>query len=423
MKEKRKVIIICGVIVLLITCAALCLMLLSPKGEAAGSIDRKDFLQIELKGNKAGSPKASNIFAVRYTQGEIEGVDALLRNMGQNGLKFYKSSKDSATSGAAGLISPDDVVLIEINCQWDYRGGTNTDLVKSVIQKIVNHPDGFKGEIIIADNGQGQYGGEGRGGSMDWKMNNARDRSQSIQKVAETFSKDYRVSAVLWDNITDKAVREYSEGNMDDGFIIDSKANASTGVIVSYPKFKTKYGTYVSFKEGIWDNSIKKYDSNKLKVISMPVLKNHSQYNVTACIKKYMGVTSDKLTNHNAHNSIGKGGMGTEMAETRVPVINILDAIWVNPFRGPATTDKSAVNTGIIAAGTDPAAMDFWAAKCVLIEAAKKSGNYNTEAMDPEDTTPGHFGQWLKLSADELIKAGHPAVLGMDNINVYLTER
>lgn len=423
--RRKTISIIIGILILI---AAILLAILpktqtsSEKTEpASSSADTKDeFFKLELTGHDAKNQSSSNIYVLSGTEGEMQGIDRLIDMMGDKGLYFYKSSKPGKNAGSDGIIAPDDVVLLEINCQWDYRGGTNTDLIKSVIQKILNHPDNFNGEIIVADNGQGQYGGKGYGGSMDWEVNNAKDRSQSVQDVVDSFTANNKVSAVLWDTMTKDKVEEYSSGDMEDGFIIAENPDPETGIIVSYPKFKTKYGTYVSFKEGIWDNSEKRYDSGKLKVISMPVLKAHLNYYVTGCIKKYMGVTSDKLTNHNAHDSIGYGGMGTEMVETRMPDLNILDAIWINPVRGPMTPDGSAVKTGIIAAGTDAVALDYWASSKILMKAAEKTGNPNSRFMDPGDISPGHFGYWLKLSADEIKKAGYPAAATMDEINVYI---
>lgn len=67
-----------------------------------------------------------------------------------------------------GLIASDDFVLFKVNCQRDERGGTNTDLLRALIQAVLDHPDGLTGEILVADNGQAQ--GEstgGYGGSLD----------------------------------------------------------------------------------------------------------------------------------------------------------------------------------------------------------------------------------------------------------------
>lgn len=65
----------------------------------------------------------------------------------------------------------------------------------------------------------------------------------------------------------------------------------------------------------------------------MPVLKTHSTYGVTACVKHYMGIPSDRITNQlgaRTHYTIARGGWGTLMVETRFPVLNVLDCIWVN---------------------------------------------------------------------------------------------
>ena len=83
------------------------------------------------------------------------GVDHLLQLMGDNGLKFYRSAQETALSGPSGMIEPNDVVLIKVNAQWKYRGCTNSDLIRGLIQRILDHPDGFSGEVVIFENGQG----------------------------------------------------------------------------------------------------------------------------------------------------------------------------------------------------------------------------------------------------------------------------
>ena len=89
-----------------------------------------------------------------------EGLDALLNLMGNHGLKFYRMDNDTDIGNKVGLIDRSDVVLIKVNSQWKYRGCTNSDLVKGLIQRILEHPEGFDGEIVLIENGQG-------GGSFD----------------------------------------------------------------------------------------------------------------------------------------------------------------------------------------------------------------------------------------------------------------
>jgi hypothetical protein len=318
------------------------------------------------------------------------------------------------------LIDRNDVIIIKVNSQWDQRGGTNTDLVRAIIESILGHPDGFNGEIVIADNGQAQYGAAGSGGDLDWHSNNAVDRTQSMQKVADLFSKEHRVSTALWDRITSTRVGEYSGGDSRDGYVVNSSPSTTTGIIVSYPKFKTLYGTRISFKKGIWNPASRSYDSDRLKVINVPVLKTHSIYGVTASVKHYMGVTSDILTRHAAHRSVGSGGMGEQMAETRFPVLNVLDAIWINavPAGGPLTRYSQATQTNIVAASRDPVALDYWAAKSILLPAAEKLGYRNTDSMDPDNVQIRSFGNWLRLSMKALQVAGFPSTLDLSKINI-----
>ncbi|MEM2850004.1 MAG: DUF362 domain-containing protein, partial [Candidatus Bathyarchaeia archaeon] len=212
---------------------------------------------------------------------------------------------------------------------------------------------------------------------------------------------------------------------MEDGYVVNTTVNPRTGIMVSYPKFRTIFGTYISFKYGVWDDDAKTYNSDRLKVINFPVLKSHSIYGVTACVKHYMGVGSDKLTatlGARMHNTVGTGGMGTEMVETRFPVLNIIDAIWVNaiPGNGPSTSYGDATRVNIIAASTDPVALDYWAAKYILLEVAQFKGYSGVSSIDPDNVETGSFGYWLRLSMDEIRRAGYQATVDEDYMNVYV---
>ena len=389
--------------------------------------ETKQELGIKITEKMAKFEPASSIFVVNGTKGNDYGILKLIDLMGGNGLLFYKSPEYGKNKGPNGLIAKDDVVIIKVNSQWNERGGTNTDLVKALIQAILDRPDGFIGEIVVADNGQAQYGSAGSGGSFSWSRNNAENISQSIQSVVDFFAgKNYRVSAYLWDTITTKRVGEYFEGDMEDGYVVNATINPRTGIMVSYPKFRTKFGTYISFKYGVWDPETKTYHSDKLKVINFPVLKTHSIYGVTACVKHYMGVVSDKLTamlGARAHNTVGKGGMGTEIVETRFPTLNIIDAIWVNavPKGGPSTSYGEATRVNVIAASIDPVALDYWAAKYILLEVARMKGYDGLDSMDPDNTEPGSFGHWLRLSMEEIRRAGYQVTVDEDYMNVYVS--
>ncbi len=391
----------------------------SSEAEVEEAIQGK-VIGLNFSENHAQIPDASDIFVVNGTSGNDEGIKKLIELMNANGMPFY------AQNSSSGIIGNDDVVIIKVNSQWDERGGTNTDLVKALIMAILDHPEGFSGEVVIADNGQAQYGSTGRGGSLSYAKNNAEDTSQSMQKVADSFLEN-RVSAYLWDDIASKRVKEYAQGDLQDGYIVDGTPSPRTGIVVTYPKFKTKYNTNVSFKMGVWNPVNGTYDSKRLKVINVPVLKSHGEYGVTASVKHYMGVVSDKLSRAEggrAHNSVGMGGMGTEMAQTRFPALNILDAIWVNanPGSGPSTSYSAATKTSAIAASTDPIALDYWAAKNILMSAAQAQGYSDLSSIDPDYISPRSFGDWLGLSMDEIRRAGYHAAKEESGIIVHTTQ-
>jgi len=347
---------------------------------------------------------------IEDSDGTDDGVQRLIRSMQNHGVHFYQTR-----ATPTGIIAPGDVVLLKINAQWDQRGGTNTDLIRGVIQEILNHPDGFTGEIIVADNGQAQFGSFGRGGSLDWDLNNAVDTSQSTMTVIRSFqARGYRVTGVLWDDFTTVRVQEFNTGDMRDGFVMESVARP-TGIAVSYPKFTTEFGTHVSFRYGIWDPAAQAFNGEILKVINMPVLKSHSWLQVTAAVKNYMGVPSDRLTRTipggRAHDSVFTGGMGTLMVYTRMPVLNITDMIWVAPDRGPRANFNAAVQINKIAASTDAFALDYWTTRYVLMPEAARVPGGRAPAMNPAGTEPGTFGHWMRLSMAELHRAGIPATL------------
>lgn len=367
---------------------------------------------------------SSDIFIARGTAGRGDYFKALLGLMGEHGLPFYKSARRGRAKGPGGLIAVDGVVIVKVNSQWDERGGTNTDLVKAIIEAVLAHPDGFAGEVVVADNGQAQYGAHGHGGSLDYERNNAEDTGQSIQDVVNALSDAHKVSTYLWDRITTRATSEYSEGDMEDGYVVEEAENPVTGIRVSYPKFTTEYGTPISFKKGVWNQKSRAYYGERLKVLNVPVLKAHSIYGVTACVKHYMGVASDKLTGRGAHRSVGRGGMGTEIAGTRMPALNVLDAIWVNanPGTGPRSTYEEATRLNIVMAGVDPVALDYWASKHVLMQAARLKGHEDLSRIDPDNAEAGSFGDWLGLSMQEMRKAGHEVTRDEDRMSVYTVD-
>ena len=387
---------------------------------------------LDLQSQAAVAASSSNLFIIQHASGPQGNMDAamsaLLSSMQNNGLNFFKTS-----AIPLGLFGANDVIIIKVNGQSPQRGGTNTDLAKSLVKTIVGHPDGFTGEVVIADNGQSS-------GGVDMTESNAYDHSQSMTDVAGMFP-TYKVSAYSWWTIASDNVADYSSGNYQDGHVVNSTPNNATGVTVSYPKFQTAYGTYISLKNGVWSQSTQTYDDSRLKIINMPIFKSHYTYGATASVKNYMGVGSQSLTGQ--HDTVGNGGMGTLMVETRFPTLNVLDGVWINanPFQpgeqsgippyeitdcGPFTTYGAASYTDVIGASTDPVALEYWFAKNVAIPAAVQRGYAYTSSIDPDygpvtQNLVQSYHNYLTASMNEIKNSGQQVTMLESEMNVYVT--
>jgi uncharacterized protein (DUF362 family) len=287
------------------------------------------------------------------------GIDALLDLMGRNGLKFYQTTSMGAENGTNGLISADDVVLIKVNAQWKYRGCTNSDLVQGLIQCIIEHPDGFKGEVVIIDNGQGR-------GSLNCDTSaaygnsevhaNAEDESHSFLWLVNSLFKDARISAYLLDPLSETFINDSDHQTAGYRLLED----------VSYPCFTTPGGRRVELGQGIWNGS--SFDHG-LKLINIPVLKNHDWggSEITGALKHVYGLLSmsDGQWNFRHYSGLGETS-GKMMVSVHTPVLNIMDGIWVSQGAVEGYPESATFRANQIVASQDPVALDYWAAKYIL---------------------------------------------------------
>ena len=346
----------------------------------------------------------------------LVGLDNLLTTMGRGGLKFYQSPVPATLSGPDGLLGRDDVILIKINYQWSQRGGTNTDLLRGLLRRIVDHPDGFTGEIVICENAQ-----FASTSGFDRAENNAQDQSLSPRDVALGFqSLGYDVSLFDWTPIRYNQVGEYDTGDSADGYVVGDY-DAEVQGRASYPKFQTDSGTHISLKHGIWDPWTSTYSREKLRFINLPVLKSHhAVYGATVSVKHYMGVVSRELGT-NSHNAIRYGILGEVLAQIQLADLNILDAIWINanPYTGPSTSYSGATRRDELVASVDPVALDIWAVKNILIPGFIANGYtspWPTPSADPDDPSSA-FRTYLDNSMSQLLDAGYTVTNDLGQID------
>ena len=343
-------------------------------------------------------------------------IDTMLDLMGSQGLKFYDTPTDTPTSGPSGIIAADDTIVIKINYQWAERGGTNTDLLQGLIRGIVDHPAGFTGEIVVCENTQFASAED-----FNRADNNAQDPALSPYDVVAHFQGlGHNVSLSDWASIRFNEVAEYSQGDLVNGYVrypFDPQLNGA----VSYPKFQTRYRTFISLRDGIWNPATASYDREHLKFINLPVLKSHSIYGVTANVKDYMGVVTTALGT-NSHLALRNGVLGAQLGVIGLADLNILDAIWINahPGGGPSTGYSEATRRDELVASTDPVAADLWATKSILVPAFEDNGYDEWPKADPDDPS-SDFREYLDNSTFFVLAAGLEVTTDPDQIDIFST--
>ncbi len=371
---------------------------------------------LRIASHTALAPDASDVYIAQNiaTDRVDSGVADLVAVMGGGGKHFYRSAQTRPDCGTDGIIGSADIVVIKVNAEWQDRGMTSTDVVKGLLQAIVSHPDGFSGEIVIADNGQWTTS------FMDSAdRNNAYDQGQSFADVAAMYAPGYHVSVRDWTFVRSVSVGEFSDGDYGDGYVVEGDHP------INYPKFTTDYGTRISMRNGIWNGS--SYDNASLKLLNVPVLKTHSWAGVTASCKHFMGFWSTDLLPVNPHGPmIYEGYMGQALAYGRWPDMNIIDASWVNASRsGPSTPYSSSTYTGILLASTDPVAADYIAGKNVLMPVSGY-GRHDPDSSDGTIVSGGSpynaFHQMLANTQAVLNAAGHASYMDLNHINIFADE-
>jgi uncharacterized protein (DUF362 family) len=343
------------------------------------------------------------------------GLDALLALMAQNNLFLYQM-KGTATvplAGPDGLIAPNDVVLLKVNSQWAERGMTSTDLVRGLIQRLVEHPAGFSGEIVVVENGQTQD----YLNSLDQNNDASADHSQSVQSIVDRFNSD-RISLFNWRLVGHTAVDEFDAGDDRDGYVL------AGNYPINYPKFTTVRGTRISLKRGIWDGT--SYDDSHLKFINLPVLKAHVFMGATGGVKNYAGVMSrfvgeyepgDDWDYHANFYRPWKGNpaglLGVLMA-MRFPTLTIMDATYVNPHTNWAAWFDQTPRVGALLVSTDPVALDYYASKTILLPMKLAAKADKATWSDPDIASV--LRRYLLASQARLLEAGFTVRFGHEAI-------
>jgi len=378
-----------------------------------------------------------------------DGVDALVAEMENRGDYFYKTAVYPT-----GIIAANDVVVIKINNQWANNGSnrrlsTNTDTLKGTIWRILQHPDSFTGEIIIAENTQDVVG------SWDITPANSEDQNQSFQDVVDVFQGlGYPVYLYRLDDLNSNLtsggdvsaggypVGEYANGNNDDMYImLEDTADTGTNEL-SYPKFQTHTGgAFVSMRYGIWDGS--SYDLDRLTFINMPVLKQHSMAGATIGWKNLIGLVTiaDTDNRYGSWNEMHNfywgyyswnydhdtyGLLGRHFAFIGTPDLNIVDAIWA----ADSNHNGTGVRQDILLASRDIFAVDWYASEYVLYPiwgtqnaSAARSGTFrNATRINQNSAAANWSGTYPYMDLLDGYDGSTPSPDEQNQMNAYVVD-
>jgi len=375
-----------------------------------------------------------------------EGVDILIDEMENQGDYFYKTA-----AHPTGITGANDIVVIKINNQWATVGNdrltTNTDVMKGVIWRILQHPDGFTGEVVVTENTQN------KSRSWDSSSSNSEDQAQSYRDVVDVFqSLDYPVYIYTLNDLNNNLVSggdvgaagypagEYASGDNDDHYILlEDPAGTGTNEL-SYPKFQTHAGgAYVSMRYGIWDGS--SYDADRLTFINMPVLKQHSMAGATISWKNMIGlvtITDNDDTRYGSWNEMHNfywgykdglydhdtyGLLGRHFAFIGTPDLNVVDAIWI----APNNYTGDGVRQDILLASRDAFAVDWYTSEHVLYPkwgdqdaSAARSGTFrNATRVNQNSAAANWSGTYPYMDLLDDYDESTPSPDEHDQMNVY----
>ena len=333
--------------------------------------------------------------------------------------------------GIEKYIGPNDIVVLKPNAQWWNQGMTNTDAMQGFIDIVLNIP-GFSGEVIIAENHQYEED-DSRGWTTEY-----RNGKYNLNELVEHYQRSGypNVTKYHWRVAgTAKIILEGdAQGNsrvtgpqdgdgyvwMEDNYYLSP---AGKKCVMTYPVFTSTYsGITIDLKNGAWING-KYLEDKKIKFINFSALNHHGWYcGVTASVKNLMGVVDmtcgfpgdSPQDTYNTHHigisklilltrkrmiwRIGKmdwffphcyrnfhhtgGVLGHFMKHVRLPEINIITAEQVG--WGSRTDVAKSFRSKAILAATDPVALDYIAAREVLLPATPASEDNFRKLNDPD---------------------------------------
>jgi hypothetical protein len=347
----------------------------------------------------------------------------------------------------ASLVGDDDVVALKVSAQWWNQGMTNVAAARRVIQRLLDRP-GFRGEVVVFENTHFRLA-DGSGlarafthpsernvdvpgwASLGDLVTELRASGKPVSVVGLVDGARSELAGDHWHDPT-HAHGTYggdgrgpiADGELRDGYRWDLGRSfarkrgwfETTRTPLTWPVFTSpRSGLQLDLADGVFElaGATRRKTSRRLRWISMVTVNEHGSTGMTACCKSAMGVVDmsagrfgldPRTDGYNSIHYFGNPEATWRMAgplahfarQVRAPDLYLAVAEWV-AVTPPATVawdeetmdarlaEASAHRAGTVIAGTDPVAIDTWAARNVLTPIAEAIGGRGRGAFDVRD--------------------------------------
>jgi hypothetical protein len=298
------------------------------------------------------------------------------------------SNVESVIDLAGGIqqfVGRDDAVVLKPNGQWPNQGYTHTQSIKALIDVILNRPGGFNGEIILTEHVH-RDPAETLAERYCWNMSPGnRQRNWAdmnyLELVGDYHQRGYpNVTAAPMCDSGGASEWAAASGPGDlpagkHGWVRLPAYTAANGnrYHPSYAILRSSYsGNLVDLHNGVWSSG--GYTGQRVRLILLPTLNNHSSLDSedyagpTSAVKCHIGFIEGTSLHSVGYNSGDADAVGEAVGHliTQVvsPTFYLTSAEWTG-YGG--RTNSSAAQTRTVGLCADPATLDYWMCKYVML--------------------------------------------------------
>ena len=349
------------------------------------------------------------------------------------------------SNGIEKIFGKNDLVAIKVSASFPEQGYTNSRCLRVLIEKILNRPGGFNGEIVIFDNihRPNPDNDLSSGWAADVLKNNTRNNGENLNSLIKSFEstgkvfkvhlEDVAINPQKWVVLNPNSPQYPIPPEGKNGWIRHrvSIPNSGRDVTLSVPVFRLPNGKIINLSSdgGIYENG--KKTSQPLKLIIATPLNYHSKYaGVEGAVRAHFGLIElpGGISQKEGHFEDGSLNLHTlGYTDNRPEWVGTAIGIYIKQYLYPALYiccaewsgfagtfgAGTAIQTKVVAICDDPVTIDYYLGKYVLFS-CDKSRLWN----NPENNFA--FGRTLKACFQQgigTIDENEMTVLLYDNDN------